>query len=154
LQSWAAAVDLSRTAGKQEELVNAINSQKHLVKGIFLTAALLIAGSAFAATKGSMELLRPANVAGTQLAAGSYTVQWDGTGDQVQLQILKGKKSMASANAHLVKLEHPLSENSVVVVPNNDGSRSVARINFGKKDFALELDNEGAGSGAAAGAAK
>ena len=134
--------------------MNAINSQKHLVKGLFLTAMLLIAGSAFAASKGSMELLRPANVAGTQLAAGNYTVQWDGAGDQVQLQIFQGKKSVASANAHVVKLEHPLSENSVVVVPNDDGSRSIARINFGKKDFALELQNEGAGSGAAAGAAK
>ena len=134
--------------------MNAINSQKHLVKGLFLTAMLLIAGSAFAASKGSMELLRPANVAGTQLAAGNYTVQWDGAGDQVQLQIFQGKKTVASANAHVVKLEHPLSENSVVVVPNDDGSRSIARINFGKKDFALELQNEGAGSGAAAGAAK
>jgi hypothetical protein len=134
--------------------VNAINSQKHFVKGLFLMAVILVAGSALAATKGSMELLRPANIAGTQLAAGSYTVQWEGAGDQVQLQILKGKKSLASTNAHVVKLEHPLSENSVVVVPNNDGSRSIARINFGKKDFALELNNEGAGSGAAAGAAK
>ena len=101
-----------------------------------------------------MELLRPATIAGTQLSAGSYTVQWDGTGDQVQLQIFQGKKSVASTNAHVVKLEHPLRENSVVVVPSNDGSRSIARINFGKRDFALELQNEGAGSGAAAGAAK
>jgi hypothetical protein len=53
-----------------------------------------------------------------------------------------------------VKLDHPLPENSVVVTPNTDGSRSVSRINFGKKDFALELSNEGAGSGASSGAAK
>jgi len=134
--------------------VNAINSQKHFVKGLFLTAVILVAGSAFAGSKGSMELLRPATIAGTQLPAGNYTVQWNGTGDQVQLQIFQGKKSVASTNAHVVKLEHPLRENSVVVVPSNDGSRSIARINFGKRDFALELQNEGAGSGAAAGAAK
>ena len=63
---------------------------------------------------------------------------------EVQLQIFQGKKSVASTNAHVVKLEHPLRENSVVVVPSNDGSRSIARINFGKRDFALELQNEGA----------
>ena len=45
-----------------------------------------------------MELLRPATIAGTQLSAGSYTVQWDGTGDQVQLHIFQGKKSVASTN--------------------------------------------------------
>jgi hypothetical protein len=134
--------------------VNANHSQKSFVKGLLLSAVVLLAGSAFAASKGSMELLRPATVAGTQLAAGNYTVQWDGTGDQVQLQIFQGKKPVASTNAHMVKLDHALAENSVVIVPNNDGTRSISRINFGKKDFALELNNEGAGSGAAAGAAK
>jgi len=132
--------------------VNATNDS--FVKGVFFTAMVLLAGSALAVSKGSMELLKPATVAGTQLAAGNYTVQWDGQGDQVQLQIFQGKKAITSTSAHVVKLEHPLPENSVVVTPNTDGSRSVSRINFGKKDFALELSNEGAGSGASAGAAK
>jgi hypothetical protein len=132
--------------------VNATNNG--FVKGVLLTAVVLLAGSAFAVSKGSMELLRPANIAGTQLAAGNYTVQWDGQGDQVEVQIFRGKKEITSTSAHVLKLERPLSENSVVVTPNTDGSRSISRINFGKKDFALELSNEGAGSGAAAGAAK
>ncbi|HTJ85683.1 MAG TPA: hypothetical protein VL349_00350 [Terriglobales bacterium] len=132
--------------------MNATNNS--FVKGVLLTAVVLLAGSAFAASKGSMELLKPATVAGTQLPAGNYTVQWDGQGDQVQLQIFKGKKAITSASAHVVKLEHPLPENSVVVTPNTDGSRSISRINFGKKDFALELSDEGAGSGASGGAAK
>ena len=132
--------------------MNATNNS--FVKGVLLTAVVLLAGSAFAASKGSMELLKPATVAGTQLPAGNYTVQWDGQGDQVQLQIFKGKKPITSASAHVVKLEHPLPENSVVVTPNTDGSRSISRINFGKKDFALELSDEGAGSGASGGAAK
>jgi hypothetical protein len=132
--------------------VNATNNG--FVKGVFLTAVILLAGSAFAASKGSMQLLKPATVAGTQLPAGNYTVQWDGQGDQVQLQIFQGKKSITSASAHVVKLDHPLPENSVVVTPNTDGSRTISRINFGKKDFALELSNEGAGSGASGGAAK
>ena len=132
--------------------MNATNNS--FVKGVLLTAVVLLAGSAFAASKGSMELLKPATVAGTQLPAGNYTVQWDGQGDQVQLQIFKGKKPITSASAHVVKLEHPLPENSVVVTPNTDGSRSISRINFGKKDFALELSDEGARSGASGGAAK
>jgi len=131
-----------------------MNMKSGFLKGIFLTAALLVSAGAFASSKGSMELLRPATVAGTQLPAGTYKVEWDGQGDRVQLQIFQGKKAVASTSAHMVKLEHPVHDNSVVVVPNNDGSRAVSRINFGNKDYALELDNEGAGSGAGAGAAK
>lgn len=94
-----------------------------------------------------MELLHSASVGGTELPAGTYTVQWDGQGDQVQLQIFRGKKTVATASAHVVKVEHPVRDNSVVVVPDGN-SQSVSRINFSKKDFALELEMEGAGSGA------
>ena len=135
--------------------MNAVmNLRGGLVKGFFLAALVALAGSAFASSKGSMELLHPASVGGTQLPAGSYTVQWDGQGDQVQLQILQGKKTVATTAAHMVKVEHPLRDNSVMVVPNGNG-QSVSRINFSKKDFALELDTEGGASGAAgAGASK
>ena len=126
-----------------------------LVKGLVLATLVTLAGSAFAASKGSMDLLHAASVGGTQLKAGNYTVQWDGQGEQVQLQVLQGKKTVATVPAHVVKIDHPTRDNSVMVTPNSDGSQSVTRINFSKKDFALELDNEGgSGSGAGAGASK
>jgi hypothetical protein len=125
-----------------------------LAKALAFSAVILLSAGAFAASKGNMELLHPASLGGKQLPAGSYTVQWDGQGDQVQVQVFQGKKAVASSTAHVVKLDHAVSESSVVVVPSNDGSRSVSRINFGKKDFALELENEGAGAGAGAAAAK
>ena len=135
--------------------MNAVNSRNFLMKSIVLVALVALAGSALAATKASMDLLHPASVAGTQLAAGNYTLQWDGQGDQVQLQILQGKKTVATVSAHVVKVDHPVRDNSVMVTPNSDGSQTVVRINFSKKDFALEPDSEGAGSGSgAAGAAK
>lgn len=131
------------------------NMKSGLLKGFVVASLVALAGSAFAASKGSMELLHPASVGGTQLKAGSYTVQWDGQGDQVQLQILQGKKAVATVPAHVVKIDHPLRDNSVMVTPNSDGSQVVTRINFSKKDFALELDSEGgSGSGAGAGASK
>lgn len=132
-----------------------VNSKNSLVKGFMLAALLAFAGTAFAASKASMDLLHPASVGGTQLAAGNYTLQWDGQGDQVQVQILKGKKTVATVSAHVVKVDHPVRDNSVMVTPNSDGSQTVTRINFSKKDFALEPDSEGAGSGSgAAGASK
>lgn len=132
-----------------------VNSKYNLVKALLLAVVVTMAGSAFAASKASMELLHPATVGGTQLAAGSYTLQWDGQGEQVQLQILRNNKAVATTSAHMVKVDHPVRDNSVMVTPGSDGSRAVSRINLAKKDFALELENEGAGSaGAAAGASK
>jgi hypothetical protein len=155
LQGQAAAIDPFPGVGKQGGLVNAVvNSRNGLVKGILLAAIVTLAGSAFAGSKASMELLHPASVGGTQLPAGSYTLQWDGQGDQIQLQIFRGKKSVATTSARVVKVDSPVRDNSVIVVPSNDGGRSVSRINLAKKDFALDLETEGAGSGAAAGAAK
>ena len=132
----------------------AVNSAKGLLKGLVLVALLALAGNALAATKASMDLLHPASISGTQLPAGNYTLQWDGQGDQVQVQILQGKKTVATVSAHVVKVDHPVRENSVMVTPNGDGSQTVMRINFSKKDFALEPDSEGGSGSGAAGASK
>ncbi len=40
--------------------------------------ALLVASSAFAANKGSLHVSSPEDVAGKQLAAGDYSVRWEG----------------------------------------------------------------------------
>lgn len=131
-----------------------VNSAKGLLKGLVLVALLALAGNALAATKASMDLLHPASISGTQLPAGNYTLQWDGQGDQVQVQILQGKKTVATVSAHVVKVDHPVRDNSVMVTPNSDGSQTVMRINFSKKDFALEPDSEGGSGSGAAGASK
>lgn len=129
-----------------------VNSANSLLKGLALVALVALAGNALAATKASMDLLHPASISGTQLPAGNYTLQWDSQGDQVQVQILQGKKTVATVPAHVVKVEHPMRDNSVMVTPNGDGSQIVVRINFSKKDFALEPASEGAGAGSGAGA--
>lgn len=130
--------------------MEAVCSSNRTLKGILLTAVLLLAASAFAAAnnKGHMALLNSATIGGTQLSPGDYTVQWTGTGDQVQLEVLRGKKTVATVPAHITKLDHPARQDSVLVEPNDQGGQAVSRINFGKKDFALELQN---GAGGASG---
>jgi hypothetical protein len=122
------------------------------LKGILLTAVVLIAANTFAASnKGSLELQHPASVAGKQLATGNYTLRWEGTGDQVELKIYHGKDVVASTPAKLVQVEHPTPSNSAVVNTNSDGSYSLSQIRFGGKHYALEIPAEGEGaSGAAA----
>ena len=63
-------------------------------KSLLLGLALLLATSAFAArNKGSMQLLDPVNVSGKQLPAGEYSVQWDGSGPNVEVNIIRVRRS-------------------------------------------------------------
>jgi hypothetical protein len=130
-------------------MVNATLKAKHSLKGILLAAVVLLAGSAWAASKGPLELQETASLAGTQLKSGTYTVQWEGTGDQVQLKIYQGKKEVASTSAKMVTLDKPVDRDSTLLHRNDDGTLTVTRINFGKKNFALEINADGGGSGSA-----
>jgi hypothetical protein len=130
-------------------LVNATLNVKRSLKGILLAGLVLLAGSALAASKGPLELQESASVAGTQLKTGTYTVQWEGTGDQVQLKIYQGKKEVASTSARMVTLDKPLQRDGTLLRRNDDGTMTVTRINFGKKNFALEISGDGGGAGAA-----
>jgi len=124
------------------------------VKGIFLAIAVLAAGSALAASKGSLELQHPTNVAGKQLATGSYTVRWEGSGDQVDLKIYRGKNVVVSTPARLLKVDHPIGSDSAVVTANDDKTYSLSEIRFAGKNFALGITNDGGGSGASGGSGK
>ena len=128
--------------------MNATLNLKRSLKGILLTGVVLLAGSALAASKGSLELQHPTNVGGKQLASGGYTVRWDGSGDQVELKIYKGKNAVASVPARVVKVEHPAAHDAAIVVANSDGVMSLSQIVFGGKTYALEISNDGGSSGA------
>jgi hypothetical protein len=121
------------------------------LKSIFLAMTVLIAGSALAASKGSLQLQHPTNVAGKQLATGSYTVQWEGSGDQVDLKIYQGKNVVVSTPARILKVDHASSSNSAVVVANTDKTYSLAEIRFAGKKFSLGILNDGGGSSAGGG---
>jgi hypothetical protein len=127
-------------------MVNATLNVKHSMEGILLAGVLLLAGSALAASKGPLELQEPASLAGTQLKSGTYTVQWEGTGDQVQLKVFQGKKEVVSTSAKMVALDKPLQRDGTLLRRNDDGSMTVTRINFGRKNFALEIGSAGGGS--------
>jgi hypothetical protein len=124
------------------------------LKGIFLGVVVLAAGSALAASKGSLELQHPTTVAGKQLAMGSYTVQWEGSGDQVNLKIYQGKSVVASTPARILKVDHPIGSDSAVVTANDDKTFSLSEIRFGGKKFALEIVNDTGGAAASAGASR
>jgi hypothetical protein len=114
-------------------------------KGLLLGLAVLLATSALAAAnKGSVQLLDPVTVSGKQLPAGDYSVKWDGNGPNVELNILKGNKVVATTPARLIDLSQKTDRDAAVVKSNDDGSRSLAEIHFGGKKYALAIGNESA----------
>jgi hypothetical protein len=128
---------------------------RNISTGLLLGLTLLLATNLFAAgdsNKGSLQTLGAVTVNGTNLPAGDYSVKWEGTGSNVQLNILKGKKVVATTPARLVDLSSPATSDSAVVVSDN-GSRVLSEVRFGGKKYALEI-GEGSGSGASAGGSK
>ncbi|MBS1852149.1 MAG: hypothetical protein JST79_14665 [Acidobacteria bacterium] len=107
--------------------------------GAVLAMALLLATSAFAINKGSLQVQDNLTVSGTSLAPGDYSVQWDGNGPSVQVSILKGKKVVATVPAQVVDLKEAPGINSAVVTRNADGSRTLQEIRFSGKRFALAM---------------
>lgn len=108
---------------------------KTLVMGL----ALLLASSALAATKGELTLLNPATVNGTNLKAGDYKLQWDGTGTDVQVTILQGKNVIAKVPAKLVDLSAPSPNNAAVLNTGENGQRTLSGARFSGKKYALQI---------------
>jgi hypothetical protein len=111
-----------------------------LPKGVSLAMALLLSAVAFASDKGYVQVSTTVVVNGKQLAAGGYAVQWEGTGPDVQVSFLKGKKVVATAPAHVIDLNSSAANDMAVVKKNEDGSSTLAEIRFGGKKKALSLD--------------
>jgi hypothetical protein len=117
----------------------------NMYKGLLLGLALLLATSALAAAnKGSMQLLNPATVSGKQLPAGEYSVKWDGNGPNVELNILKDNKVVATTSARLIDLSQKPTSDAALVKSNDDGSRALTEIRFGGKKYALAIGQEAA----------
>src|SRR6478752_4413068 len=79
---------------------------------IFAALVLALTTSVFAASdshKSSFEIGAPTQVNGTTLPAGEYTAQWEGSGPAVQVNILQGKKVVATAPAQAVTLDSKAS---------------------------------------------
>jgi hypothetical protein len=111
-------------------------------KSAVLGLALLMAASAFAINKGSLDLMDPVTVNGKQIKAGEYSVQWDGTGSSVQLSLLQGKKVVATTPAQIINLDQSPNNSSAIIKNNADGSRTLAEIRFGGKKFALAIGTD------------
>jgi hypothetical protein len=114
-------------------------------KSLIMGLALLLASSAFAAEKASLTLTHPATVNGTTLNAGDYKLQWDGTGPNVEVSIVKGKNVVAKVPAKIVELRSAPQNNAAVMRVNSDGTSTLSGARFEGKKYGLELGDSSDG---------
>jgi hypothetical protein len=110
----------------------------HLAKTVVLGLAVLLASSAFASNKGSLQVREPLEVNGQQLAPGEYQLRWDGTGANVEVSFMQGKKEVAKASAKVVALDKASNYDSAVV-DHSSGKASVSEIRFAGKKYVLAI---------------
>jgi hypothetical protein len=115
-------------------------------KGLLLGLSLLLATSLFAVNthvnKGALQLENSVTVSGKTVPAGDYSVKWEGTGSNVQVNILKGSAVIASTTARVVDLEESSASNSTLLRSNGDGSKSLSEIRFNGKKYALAIEDQ------------
>jgi hypothetical protein len=114
-------------------------------RSVVMGLALLLASSAFAVTKASLNLQNPTTISGTKLKAGDYKLEWDGSGPNVEVSIMQGRNVLAKVQAKVVDLNSPSANNAAVVIKNNDGTSTLSGARFAGKKFALELGDSGDG---------
>jgi hypothetical protein len=83
-------------------------------KSLVMGLAVLLASSAFAATKANLALQNPTTINGTKLKAGEYRLEWDGSGPNVEVSITQGKKVVAKVPAKVVDLSTPAVNSAAV----------------------------------------
>jgi len=110
----------------------------NLAKTVVLGLAVLLASSAFASNKGSLQVREAVEVNGQQLAPGQYQVRWDGTGSNVEVSIMQDKKEVAKAPAKVVALDKAYDYDSAVI-DHASGKATVSQVRFAGKKYALVI---------------
>jgi len=114
---------------------------------IFATLVLAFTTSAFAASdshKSSFQLSAATQVNGTTLPAGEYTAQWEGAGPTAQVNIMQGKKVLATAPAQVIALDSKASNTQAEVFNGTNGERELKALQFAGKKVSLQLGTESA----------
>jgi hypothetical protein len=111
----------------------------HVAKSVVLALAVLVTTSAFAGTnKGSLHLSEAAQVNGQAVPAGDYTLRWEGTGANVEVSFMQGKKVVTKAPAKVVELKDAFNHDATVV-DKSGSTPSVTEVRFAGKKYALAI---------------
>jgi hypothetical protein len=102
--------------------------------------ALTISLTAFAGSKSQdITLYHDAQLNGTTIPAGHYTMRCDTTGATAQVKFLKGKKEVASATGQTKQLSNSANE-TALVLQNSGQVPSISEIHFSGSNTAISFE--------------
>ncbi len=109
--------------------------QKLVAPAILLM--VLVAGSAFAKNNKHVSLNKAVDVNGATLAAGSYNVTWSAPGGDPTVSFMKGKETVASAQAMWVDRGKKYDNDAVIYSTDGGGTQHIVEIRFAGMQQAL-----------------
>ncbi len=106
-----------------------------------LAVSILLAGTVFAADahKGNFQISSPVQVSGKQIPAGDYVAKWDGAGPEVQVNIVKDGRTVATVPAKLIQLDAKADQDAAELKSGSNGSRELTTLRFSGKKYSLEI---------------
>ena len=116
-----------------------IRLQKLVAPAMLL--AVLVAGSAFAKNGKHVTLTKSANVNGAMLAPGDYNVTWSAPGGDPTVSFMKGKETVASAQAQWVDRGVKYDNDAVIYSNDGNGASHIIEIRFAGKAQALVFNS-------------
>ena len=105
-----------------------------------ILVVVLAAASAFAKDQRNITLKHPASVNGTAVPAGSYKVTWSAESGDPTVNFIKGKETVASAQAKWVDRNSKYDNDSVLYSTESDGSQKIIEIRFAGKSQVLVFE--------------
>jgi hypothetical protein len=111
---------------------------------LLIGSTLLLSASAFAANtnntnKKTLHLYEAVTVAGTHLAPGDYKVEWNGSGPDVKVDILKGRDTVATFSAQVVSQSARNDQDGYTLKPGKDGAQRLAQVFFTGENYDLNI---------------
>ena len=115
-------------------------------KTLFTAATMfLVPALAFAGPKNSanVTLDQPVKVAGTQLATGQYKLIWEGSGPNVTVSFVEGKKTVATTSARLVS--NRSNQEAIETTTTADNATVLQAVDL--KNITIQFENAASAAG-------
>lgn len=119
-----------------------MKNMKYVV--LVTTLAMLFSLSAFARDKNqrTVNLAYAVQVGGTQLQPGTYKVEWQGTGPDVQVTFLKNGKTVATVPGTLKTNNSQVTQDDQIV-SDSSNTRTLNELDFGHDKASLVFQQSG-----------
>lgn len=117
---------------------------------LFLAAlAMLLPVSAAARSNNErkVNLATSVEIGNTQLQPGTYKLEWQGNGPQVNVEFLKNGKTIATTQGQWVDRSHPAPYDSVTTKKASDNRDRLVEIDFHNQKQALQFNTSNRRSG-------